>query len=127
MRIKKILPLKQIMPKQINPPSSYQFPAGKTHDFPNPIPMAGPIAMDRAVLATRFRVKRTVQPPVNRVKEELLTLLATAITIKGTEFNRKMVNRRTWSSMMRGTENRGKEGEDFEIFALTPSKAGAVI
>jgi hypothetical protein len=123
--------LKEVMPEQIDSPTPKKVPAGKTHDFPHPLPVPGAVAMNRAMLADRFRIEGTAHPPGQGVGKKPTTVSTKPVPLQAKSLKSGLVRfevvPRALIRMMGSAIHRGEKGKHLEILAFPAGQCGIPI
>jgi hypothetical protein len=123
--------LKEVMPEQIDSPTPKKVPAGKTHDFPHPLPVPGAVAMNRAMLADRFRIEGTAQPPGQGVGKKPTTVSTKPVPLQAKSLKSGLVRfevvPRALIRMMGSAIYCGKKGQNLEVLAFPAGQCRSLI
>lgn len=112
--------LEKIMPEQVESPAQYQVPPRETHDFPHLLPVTGPVAMNMAMLAGRFRIERAFDPPGKGVIEKFPTILTKveALESQSLQFRLGNLQRRFFNRVFGAAVGSGEQGKNLEVLSL---------
>ena len=113
------LNLKQVVPQQIQAPAQDQGLPRIAHNVPNLVPMPGPVAMDLAVLADRFRLQRTTQTALQSIEQKIAALCTVTIVLYAGQIGLVLTKRGPLPLLMMILAiDRGEERKDFKILAF---------
>lgn len=114
------------MPEQIDSSPPNQMPAGKTHDLPHPLTVPGAIAVNMAMLADRFRIEGTPQPPDKGVMKKVPAILTEQVPLhtKSLKFGflRFEAVPFTVPPMVSPAIDGGKQSEHLEVLPFLPGQ-----
>jgi len=119
------------MPEQIDSPTPNKVPAGKAHDFPHPLPVPGAVAVNRAMLADRFRIKGTAQPPGKGVGKKPPAVRTKPVPLQAKSLKSGLVRFEVvplaFIRMMGSAIYCGKKGQHLEVLAFPAGQCRSLI